>query len=138
EISVVAGAFAQNSPIFKENANKQCMAICAYSVIFAKVSEHFSFTKEDISHVIVEGDKYYSQCIAARPSNVYHPFLCDDELLTTVVINQMQRSFVCRFLAGGLFHSIVEERHNEIVDLLRTIFAEPRCDGFLFTAYSKT
>jgi len=86
---ILKGTINQSNKQFKESADKQCTAICAYAIAFSSIIPVQDWNTHVLDRIIKEGNFFYNYCqTSLRQKNIiYNAYLAVDEILEDVHLN---------------------------------------------------
>ncbi|CAG5047523.1 unnamed protein product [Parnassius apollo] len=108
--AILRGSFNQGDLRFNLSRGKQCTGIAAVACAAFSVLDPNKWAKSDIDYIVIIGDKYYNDCIAARdnpaPGEVNPEYLAVSDLSPRLIYNRQ-----------NLVITVLEEtNHNGHID----------------------
>ncbi|KAG5894349.1 hypothetical protein JTB14_031910 [Gonioctena quinquepunctata] len=131
-ISILHGSFHQGNERFSpESRGRQCTGIATVaSVAFSLINPNY-WCKSDIDYMLLVGDKYYRDCIAARVNpnreEAHIEYLAATELLPNITYNNRKVDIiVCHESAhnGHVDNDNSEEGFPNLLNALTNLFRE--------------
>ncbi|CAG9134826.1 unnamed protein product [Plutella xylostella] len=92
-VAILQGSFHQGHERFSpDSRGKQCTAIAAVACTAFNLMDPNTWCKTDIDYIVILGDKYYRECVAARvspdDSEVNREYLAVTELLPRLIFDR--------------------------------------------------